>query len=221
MNLVSRRNQVPSRQDEDWQGMIELLRQRGIHDENLLTAMQKVDRRLFVQPAFIARAYDDSALPIGFSQTISQPYTVAYMTQVLGVHAGAKVLEIGTGSGYQAALLAEMGARVFTIERYMELLKEARKRFEQFGYNIASKCGDGTIGWKEFAPYDGIIVTAGAPDVPKPLVDQLAEGGTLAIPIGTIDIQDLHIIRRKNGTFSTTIVEGFKFVPLIGKGGWK
>ena len=201
--------------------MIELLRQRGIHDENLLRAMQKVDRRLFVQPAFVSRAYDDSALPIGFSQTISQPYTVAYMTQVLDVRSGAKVLEIGTGSGYQAGLLAEMGARVFTIERYIELLEEARKRFEILGYNIASKCGDGPIGWREFAPYDGIIVTAGAPDVPKPLIDQLADGGTLAIPIGTIDIQDLHIIKLKNGKMTTTVVEGFKFVPLVGKGGWK
>ena len=221
MNGTSLRNHSSSRQDDSVQSMIELLRQRGIHDENLLRAMQKVDRRLFVQPAFVPRAYDDSALPIGFSQTISQPYTVAYMTQVLDVQSGAKVLEIGTGSGYQAGLLAEMGARVFTIERYIELLEEARKRFELLGYNIASKCGDGTIGWKEFAPYDGIIVTAGAPDVPKPLIDQLAEGGTIAIPIGTIDIQDLHIIKLKNGTLTTTVVEGFKFVPLIGKGGWK
>jgi len=221
MNIPSHRDRNAVRPDDDCLSMIALLRERGIQDENLLRAMQRVDRRLFVQTPFVTRAYDDSALPIGFSQTISQPYTVAYMTQVLDLHPGAKALEVGTGSGYQAALLAEMGARVFTIERHMELLKEARKRFETFGYNIASKCGDGTIGWKEFAPFDAIIVTAGAPDVPKPLLDQLAEGGTLAIPIGTIDVQDLYIIRRQDGNLTTTVAEGFKFVPLIGKGGWK
>lgn len=217
MNLISRRNRI----DSECLSMIALLRQRGIQDEHLLIAMQNVDRRIFVQGPFIARAYDDSALPIGFSQTISQPYTVAYMTQLIEVRSGDKILEIGTGSGYQAAILAEMGARVFTIERHMELLTEARKRFEKLGYNIASKCGDGTIGWKEFAPFNGIIVTAGAPDVPRSLLDQLADGGTMTIPIGTIDIQDLHVIKRRDGQFSTTVVEGFKFVPLIGKGGWK
>ena len=217
MNLIPKRNRI----DAECLSMIALLRQRGISDETLLAAMQSVDRRDFVQGPFIGRAYDDSALPIGFSQTISQPYTVAYMTQLIEVQPGQKILEIGTGSGYQAAILAELGARVFTIERHMELLTEARRRFEKLGYNIASKCGDGTIGWKEFAPFNGIIVTAGAPDVPRPLLEQLADDGTMAIPIGTIDIQDLHVIKRRNGDFTTSVVEGFKFVPLIGKGGWK
>jgi protein-L-isoaspartate(D-aspartate) O-methyltransferase len=221
MNVISRGNRDDHRIDDECLNMIALLRQRGICDENLLTAMRNVDRRVFVQGPFVNRAYDDSALPIGFSQTISQPYTVAFMTQAMNINPGDKVLEIGTGSGYQAALLAEMCARVFTIERHMELLTHARKRFEKLGYNIASKCGDGTIGWKEFAPFNGILVTAGAPDVPKPLLDQLADGGILAIPIGTIDIQDIHVIKRNDGKFSTSVVEGFKFVPLIGKGGWK
>ena len=201
--------------------MVELLRQRGINDERLLQAMMAVDRREFVEEAFLNRAYEDSALPIGSSQTISQPYTVAFMTQALEIQPGDKVLEIGTGSGYQAAILAEMEARVFTIERHMDLLTEARKSFDKFDYTIASKCGDGTIGWKEFAPYNGILVTAGAPEVPQPLLDQLAEGGTLVIPIGNLDVQNLHVITRRDGKYEPKIVPSFKFVPLIGKLGWK
>ena len=201
--------------------MIDLLRQRGITDERLLAAMGSVDRRMYVQEAFVNRAYDDSALPIGSAQTISQPFTVACMTQALEITEGGKILEIGTGSGYQAAILSEMGARVFTIERHMDLLTLARKRFDQSHYKIASKCGDGSIGWNEFAPYDGIIVTAGAPDVPQPLLDQLQEGGVLVIPIGNMDVQDLHIIRKRNQHFDVHIAAGFKFVPLVGKKGWK
>ena len=201
--------------------MIDLLRQRGITDEHLLQVMMTVDRREFVEDAFLNRAYEDSALPIGNSQTISQPYTVAFMTQALEIQDGDKVLEIGTGSGYQAAILAEMGARVFTIERHMNLLTEARKSFDKMEYTIASKCGDGTIGWKEFAPFKGILVTAGAPEVPQPLLDQLADGGTLVIPIGNLDVQSLHVITRRNGQFESHVVPSFKFVPLIGKLGWK
>jgi protein-L-isoaspartate(D-aspartate) O-methyltransferase len=183
--------------------------------------MSVIDRSNFVQDLFANRAYDDSALPIGNSQTISQPYTVAFMTQALGVNKGGKYLEIGTGSGYQAAILAELGARVFTIERHMDLLVQARKRFEKYGYQIASKCGDGTIGWREFAPFDGILVTAGAPEVPKPLLDQLREGARLVIPIGDLDVQNLHIILRQGEEFVARVVDGFKFVPLIGKKGWQ
>jgi protein-L-isoaspartate(D-aspartate) O-methyltransferase len=201
--------------------MIDLLRGRGISDEALLRAMSVIDRSNFVQDLFANRAYDDSALPIGNSQTISQPYTVAFMTQALGVNKGGKYLEIGTGSGYQAAILAELGARVFTIERHMDLLVQARKRFEKYGYQIASKCGDGTIGWREFAPFDGILVTAGAPEVPKPLLDQLREGARLVIPIGDLDVQNLHIILRQGEEFVARVVDGFKFVPLIGKKGWQ
>ena len=201
--------------------MIALLRERGIYDERLIDAMRAVDREQFVQGLFVNRAYEDSALPIGSEQTISQPYTVAFMTQALEVNKGDKILEIGTGSGYQAAILAEMGARVFTIERHMKLLVEARKRLEKIGYEAVSKCGDGTIGWKEFAPFNGIVVTAGAPDVPQPLLDQLTEGGRLVIPIGDLDVQNLYIIKRVNDDFETKVVDGFKFVPLIGKKGWR
>jgi protein-L-isoaspartate(D-aspartate) O-methyltransferase len=219
----SRATRYPSgsRFDVDREEMIDLIRGRGVRDERLLEAMRKVDRRDFVQGLFMNRAYEDSALPIGCSQTISQPYTVAVMTEALQVEEGDKVLEVGTGSGYQAALLSEMGARVFTIERHMELLTAARKRLDKLGYEVASKCGDGTIGWKEFAPFNKIIVTAGAPDVPKPLCEQLKDGGILVIPIGTQDLQSLMIIRRVKGDFEMKEAGGFKFVPLIGKKGWK
>lgn len=201
--------------------MIDLIRHRGISDENVIQAMEKVPRHLFVSDLFVHRAYEDSALPIGVSQTISQPYTVALMTQELQVRKGSKILEVGTGSGYQAALLAEMGARVFTIERHMELLTESRKILDKLGYAVVSKCGDGTIGWNEFAPYDGIIVTAAAPEAPKPLLDQLAEGCKLVIPIGTLDVQDLYVYTRKKDKFEIKQIYGFKFVPLIGKKGWQ
>ena len=201
--------------------MIQLLRERGIRDEGLLQAMSVVYREEFVQEPFINRAYEDSALPIGESQTISQPYTVAFMTECLGVKSGAKILEVGTGSGYQAAVLTEMGARVFTIERHMSLLIEARKRFDHHGYQIVSKCGDGTIGWNEFARFDGIIVTAGAPEIPPALTEQLNIGGVLVIPIGDLDIQHLRIVTRSNVGYETKDIPGFKFVPLIGKKGWK
>lgn len=201
--------------------MIALIKDRGISDVRLLRAMAKVERHLFVPEPFTGRAYDDSALPIGKAQTISQPYTVAFMTQALGVKEGDKILEVGTGSGYQAAILAEMGVRVFTIERDMELLKGARKIFDRLEYRIASKCGDGTVGWSEFAPFDGIIVTAGAPEVPRPLLDQLNNGGKVVIPVGDLDIQTLVVCTRHGNHFERKEMEGFKFVPLIGKMGWK
>jgi protein-L-isoaspartate(D-aspartate) O-methyltransferase len=201
--------------------MIDLLRKRGITDESLLRAMIVVDRRQFVQSAFAQRAYEDSALPIGMSQTISQPYTVAYMTEALAVKRGSRILEIGTGSGYQAAVLAEIGARVFTIERHMDLLTQARKRFDRLGYMIVSHCGDGTIGWKEYSPFDGIIVTAGAPTIPQPLLEQLNDKGRLVIPIGDTDTQTLSIVIRDGNEFYEKKAGDFKFVPLIGKIGWK
>jgi protein-L-isoaspartate(D-aspartate) O-methyltransferase len=209
------------RYDADRQQMVELLKERGIRDQRLLEVMSNVDRREFVQEPFGNRAYDDSALPIGSSQTISQPYTVAFMTECLEVSEGDRILEIGTGSGYQAAILAEMGARVFTIERHMKLLAEARNRFDRLKYQIASKCGDGTIGWKEYAPYNGIIVTAGAPEIPQPLLDQLAMGGLLVIPIGDLEVQTIHAVRKTVEGFESREIVGFKFVPLIGKKGWK
>jgi protein-L-isoaspartate(D-aspartate) O-methyltransferase len=209
-----------SRFEDERREMINLLKDRGIVDERLLQAMGKIERHLFVSEPFVNRSYDDTALPIAKQQTISQPYTVAYMTQELMLKPGARVLEIGTGSGYQAAILAEMGCKVFTIERHVDLLLQARKMFEKSGYRIGSKAGDGTIGWAEFAPYEGIVVTAAAPDVPEPLLKQLADGGRLVIPVGNLDIQDLHVFTKTGDTFEKKVVRGFKFVPLIGKIGW-
>ena len=208
------------RLDNERAELVALLRQRGITDEAVLAAMGKVERHLFVGGAFISRAYEDSALPIGQEQTISQPYTVAFMTQELQVRSGMKVLEVGTGSGYQAAVLAAMGCRVFTIERHLALLTKARKIFDQCGLRIVSKGGDGTIGWTEFAPYGGIIVTAGAPDVPEALKKQLAEGGRIVIPVGGKDSQRLVIVQKNGANFTAREEDGFKFVPLVGKHGW-
>jgi len=207
--------------DEERQEMVALVKDRGIIDDRLIRAMGNVERHLFVPEPFTNRSYEDSALPIGKGQTISQPYTVAFMTQILNVKEGEKVLEVGTGSGYQAVILAEMGAKVFTIERNLHLLAGARKLFDRLGYRIAAKGGDGTIGWKEFSPYDGIIVTAGAPDVPEPLLKQLAEGGRLVIPVGGLDTQSLIFCERHGDRLDRREIHGFKFVPLIGKMGWQ
>jgi len=200
--------------------MVELLMQRGISSASLLAAMQKIERHLFVPEPFTGRSYEDSALPIGRGQTISQPYTVAIMTEALDVHPGDRILEVGTGSGYQAAILAAMGARVYTIERDADLLSGARRLLDKLGYRIAAKMGDGTVGWSEFAPYDGIIVTAGAPEIPDPLQKQLADGGRLVIPVGDLDVQRLAVVRRHGTVLERHDVDGFKFVPLIGKMGW-
>jgi protein-L-isoaspartate(D-aspartate) O-methyltransferase len=206
--------------DTDRDEMLALIRDRGVTDERVLRAMRTIDRHLFVPEVHINRAYDDSALPIGKGQTISQPYTVAFMTAALEIKEGDKVLEVGTGSGYQAAILAEMGARVFTIERNLDLLAGARRILESLGYRVASKGGDGTVGWNEFAPFEGIIVTAGAPDIPQPLIKQLVEGGRLVIPVGDRDVQSLLVCTRRGELYDKREIYGFKFVPLIGKMGW-
>ncbi|HAP34645.1 MAG TPA: protein-L-isoaspartate O-methyltransferase [Bacteroidetes bacterium] len=206
--------------DTERKELIELLRSKGITDENVLTAMMKVERHLFVDQMFINRAYEDNALPIGSEQTISQPYTVAFMTQALRPKKEMKVLEIGTGSGYQAAVLATIGCRVFTIERHLSLLNSARKLFDVQQLRVAAKGGDGTVGWSEHAPYDAIIVTAGAPSIPDALVNQLNEGGRLAIPVGNKEAQQLIVGTKISGKLQTEVIDGFKFVPLIGKNGW-
>lgn len=202
--------------------LVEILRKKGITDERVLAAIGSVHRHRFVQTALVHRAYEDVALPIGLNQTISQPYTVAVMTQVLSVTPGDRILEIGTGSGYQAAILSSMGCQVFTIERHLELMNQARMLLETLGHRVVFRCADGTLGWSQFAPYNGIVVTAGAPVVPHSLLKQLKPGGRLVIPVGDERVQNLKVIRLldDNRTHTDTI-EGFKFVPLIGVHGWK
>jgi protein-L-isoaspartate(D-aspartate) O-methyltransferase len=194
---------------------------RGITDERVLEVMRSVPRHRFVGPGMEASAYGDHALPIGHGQTISQPYMVAVMTQDLELVGSERVLEIGTGSGYQTAILAALAEQVFSVERVEALADGARKTIEALGIsNVAIQVGDGTIGWKEFAPYDRIVVTAGAPDVPKSLVDQLADPGIMVIPVGTQGFQDLKIVRKENGTTHIESGGGCVFVPLVGKEGW-
>ena len=202
--------------------LVDILRQRGIKDERILSAMNKIPRELFVDPAFVSQAYEDIALPIDCNQTISQPYTVAFMTQALNLKEGSKVLEIGTGSGYQATLLYLMGMRVYTIERIYELYLKANRIFQQLGVNVLTRWGDGSLGWKEYAPYDGIIVTAAAPKVPEPLLEQLAINGRLVIPVGDRSYQAMYIITKVgDNQFQEEQEHFFKFVPLIGEYGWQ
>jgi protein-L-isoaspartate(D-aspartate) O-methyltransferase len=205
----------------DRDALVAQLRRKGIDDERVLSAMARVPRHEFILPAFRNRAYEDVSLPIECNQTISQPYTVAFMTQSLQLRDGNKILEVGTGSGYQACILAQLGARVFTIERHIELLESARRRFDALNLRIASKAGDGSVGWSEFAPYDRIIVTAGAPDIPQSLQNQLADGGILVIPVGNEASQSMVVVERRGKGFFTRQFDGFKFVPLLGKEGWK
>lgn len=163
----------------------------------------------------------DTPQHIGFGQTISQPYTVAVMTHALNPKKGDRILEIGTGSGYQAAILEEMGARVISIERHEELFRTTKKLLDSLGYNSLLFCGDGTLGMSEYAPYDGIIVTAGAPTVPRILVDQLAVGGRMVIPVGDKSVQSMTVILKKSETeFLQKEIPNFTFVPLVGKEGW-
>jgi len=202
--------------------LVEILRSKGISNQRVLDAFLKVERHLFVPDIMKQHAYKDVALPIGLGQTISQPYTVAFMTQEIDPQPKQKILEIGTGSGYQAAILYEMGARVFSIERHNDLYNSAMKMFDKLNLKIAARCSDGTIGWEEFSPYDGIIVTAGGPTVPINLKKQLAVGGRLVIPVGDKQVQTLHVITKiSDKDFQSREVPYFAFVPLIGKEGWK
>ncbi len=195
---------------------------RGINDPKTLEAMRKVPRHLFVEEAMKDQAYGDFPLPIGRGQTISQPFIVALMTQALGLKGHESVLEIGTGSGYQAAILAQVCEKVYTVERIDSLLIEARKVFDALHYlNILTKLDDGTNGWPEFAPYDAIIVTAGGPKVPKPLLEQLADPGVLVIPVGDRGVQDLRKVTKKDGHITEETIEFVRFVSLVGDHGWK
>lgn len=195
---------------------------RGVRDPRVLEAMLRVPRHLFVPEDLRYRAYDDSPLPIGEGQTISQPYMVAWMTELLKVEEDDKVLEIGTGSGYQAAILCELAEEVLSIEKNANLAREAGERLRSLGYkNVRVRVGDGTLGWPEEAPFDGIIVTAGAPSIPQPLLEQLADGGRLVIPVGSTGMQMLTLVRRKGNRFETSEEGSCIFVPLVGKYGWR
>jgi protein-L-isoaspartate(D-aspartate) O-methyltransferase len=195
---------------------------RGITDARVLAVMGELPRHLFVEEAMASQAYLDKPLPIGEGQTISQPYIVALMSEILDVAPGAKVLEIGTGSGYQAAVLAKLGADVHTVERIPRLCASARERLLGMGlFNIHVKLDDGTLGWPSAAPFDRIIVTAGGPEVPQPLVDQLAEGGRLVLPVGeTRRLQRLVLVEKTPGGLRTTEICPVCFVDLVGKHGW-
>jgi protein-L-isoaspartate(D-aspartate) O-methyltransferase len=205
------------------QQMVETqISRRGIRDQRVINAMRKVPRHLFLEEALWPEAYEDRPVPIGEKQTISQPYIVALMTEALGLRGNEKVLEIGTGSGYQTAVLAELAEQVYSIERIPTIAKRARKILDDLKYaNIVVTIGDGTFGWKEHAPFDGIIVTAASPAPPRPLLEQLRPGGRLVIPVGTEYSQDLIIYRNEDGEFTEENYGGVRFVKLIGEHGWK
>ena len=202
--------------------LIAILRSKGIRNERVLKAMQTVRRELFVPKIFVRKAYNDVALPIGYDQTISQPFTVAFMTQVLDVQPGDRVLEIGTGSGYQSAILAALGAQIVSIERQTELYSRTKPLLESLQLPIKCILGDGTLGYPDDAPYNKIIVTAGAPVVPSSLCEQLAVGGRLIVPVGSEDKQRMTVVDRvRKNEFSEHVEDGlFSFVPLLGRDGW-
>jgi protein-L-isoaspartate(D-aspartate) O-methyltransferase len=194
---------------------------RGISDPRVLEAMRTVPRHLFVEDAFQAHAYGDFPLPIGNGQTISQPYVVALMTLALNLNGSETVLEIGTGSGYHAAILSRLCQRVYTVERIDGLVSRARKVFDRLRYhNIISRIDDGTVGWPSEAPFDAIVVTAGGPRIPEPLIAQLADPGRLIMPVGDQQVQDLQLVEKRDGTISVTTIEQVRFVDLIGVHGW-
>lgn len=202
--------------------LIKKLEQKGINDPIVLQAMSKVPRHFFLDQAFLEHAYQDKAFPIGEGQTISQPYTVAVQTQLLQLESGMKVLEIGTGSGYQCSILAELGCKVFSIERIKTLYDKAKSLLTYMGYKVNFYYGDGTLGVPSQAPYDRIIVTAGAPVVPETLLEQLNNNGILVIPVGDAGTQKmLKITKDSSGNIQTQEYGNFSFVPLKGTNGWK
>ena len=195
---------------------------RGIKDPRVLKVMGKVPRDRFIEEALSGEAYNDHPLPIGRKQTISQPYIVALMTEALELTGEEKVLEIGTGSGYQTAILADLSRKVYTVERIRDLMVKARNILADLGYNnVMFKAFDGTLGWQEYEPYDAIMVTAGAPKIPQPLLDQLADGGRLIIPVGNRFSQELIKVTKKKGNVIQKDFGGCRFVDLVGIHGWK
>ncbi len=194
---------------------------RGVTDSKVIAAMGRVPRHLFVEDALQSQAYGDYALPIGSGQTISQPYIVGLMTQALNLTPKHIVLEIGTGSGYQTAVLSQLCAKVYTVERLKPLFIKARKLFDKLHYlNVVCKLDDGTTGWPAYAPYDAIIVTAAGPVLPAALLSQLADPGTMVIPVGSRHSQKLMVVRKRDGVITEEEIEDVRFVRLIGQQGW-
>ena len=201
--------------------MVEALKRYGIANRRVLAAFLEVPRHLFFDAAALELAYNDGAYPIGFGQTISQPYTVACMTTLLVERCSSgKVLEIGTGSGYQAAILDILGYSVFTVERVLELYERAGTQFSKLGLHIACRFGDGSLGWMDEAPFDGMMITAGAPKEPESLLEQLAPDGCMVLPIGDSCSQQMTVISRSGNEFRKEVFQQFSFVPLVGKEGW-
>ncbi|RWX45997.1 protein-L-isoaspartate(D-aspartate) O-methyltransferase [Candidatus Electrothrix aarhusensis] len=204
------------------QRMMETLVERGIQDSATLRAMNEVPRHQFVEDAMQARSYGEFPLPIGSNQTISQPFVVAMMTQALQLQGHERVLEIGTGSGYQAAVLSRLCKRVYTVERIHSLLGRARKVFDQLHYyNIISCIDDGTVGWPDQSPFDAVLVTAGGPKIPEPLIEQLADPGRMVMPVGTQEEQELQLLEKRNRRIRIQSIGHVRFVNLIGEHGWR
>ncbi len=202
-------------------GLLQVLREKGITDQRVLAAIEQVPRHYFFEPAFLEHAYQDKAFPIGEGQTISQPYTVAYQTALLDVQPTDKVLEIGTGSGYQCAVLLQLSNKIYTIEVVKKLHDKAKVMFAKLGLKPKMFCGDGTQGLPSYAPYNKILVTAGAPVVPQSLLGQLAVGGKLVIPVGDTEVQKMLCITRVDqNNYIKHEYDDFRFVPLKGKEGW-
>jgi protein-L-isoaspartate(D-aspartate) O-methyltransferase len=213
---------MPGPHDPPATGLVRRLRDRGISDPRVLEAIASVPRHLFVPPSQREHAWEDRALPIGCDQTISQPFMVALMTQELGLSGGERVLEVGTGSGYQTAVLSGLAREVFTVERHRSLSRVSRELLEgRLGCrNVRFLVGDGTLGWPGASPFDRILVTAAAPDRPDSLFEQLGEGGRLVVPIGSEDSQQLHVIERRGGEAVDHATVTCRFVPLVGREGW-
>ncbi len=209
--------------DKKLQEMIERLRQNGISNSRVLEAMRKVPRHYFVAPGLELQAYDEKALPIGFGQTISHPFTVALMTQILDPQEGERILEIGTGSGYQAAVLCRLGCHVYSVEKIRELAQLAERRMKQLGctYRVLIRIGDGSRGWPAHAPYDAIVFTAGAPQAPEHLFEQLKIGGRLLVPIGSQKEQVLTLFVKDKNEVRKKEIKKLRFVPLKGEHGWR
>ncbi|HXU17820.1 MAG TPA: protein-L-isoaspartate(D-aspartate) O-methyltransferase [Terriglobales bacterium] len=208
--------------EEQRRAMVERqLRARGIHDPRVLETMLQVPRHQFVAPEFQVQAYADYPLPIGAEQTISQPFIIAVALQALGLTGTESVLEVGTGSGYQTALLARMARQVYSVERHAELAEKAHRTLRELGFgNIKISVRDGSQGWPDYSPYDAILVSAAAPSLPRSLVEQLGEGGKMVIPVGPAHAQELQLVRRKATQITSETVEGCRFVPLVGVEGY-